>query len=1526
MLRMRLPETGLAMAALATVLSGCFGQLEVPAETQLTCTAGEKCPTGWTCVESIRRCVKTEGIDTNAPSFSGTPTLTPTVLRSGAAARLTFKASEQLFDVPVVKLKLPGGDRPLTLITKPEAFNGDYVFEYIAQGTEPEDPVDYPVEVVLTDTTGSVSGNLSAGGLRFDFTAARVSQVNLNRAFLSTGQTAILAFTLSEQVSAPPVVRIANVGTMTQDTTAVFPLYRYRYQSVGPPTEPTPAAGERPSPNAVEIDVEDLAGNKTANSLAGQLYFDFDPPKLTAPVEVLPSSRFARAGSVVRVKVSADELLGDGTSATIGPAPMVATRDNTGAYVFSYTVLDGQNGDAEIKVTLVDVAGNSVSLPPETVAFDTTVPQVAPANVVVGPYKSPSTTPSFTLNFNEPMATATVTVAGQAASCSAVSQSMSCSYSVPAGLPSGHRLETDGPFPVVVEMTDRAGNPNVVTVGAMTFDFTAPKVKAGNLELVADPNNPALAAGLSVSALKVNSTARFFFQTSETLSALPVVRATQGANALAFTQVSGVPTSTTFLYAHVLAAGPPSQGVYAVEVAMTDRAGNVGTDTFTVDDDGTQFVIDTVAPALPDTTKLVYKRWPWGDSAGGAPKFTLEGTAGAVEAGGVVVPMDGSRNWLAPPKRAEVDGSFTPILLSAVDRRVVYLAHFDGAGNFDVPKPNPPTMVRNVEWTATLGQKLPGSLIENPHTAAKRPVMFSWLEQEQQLLGKDDGIAAMDAQIATVRAHGYFRKIRTGGRPPDRSSTPLVYDSVRGVSVMFGGAQKDRPNISDTWEWNGIRWQEVFPADPEGDGNPGPRQGHMMTFDSARGKVLMFGGNASGALNELWEYDGNSWKLIPTTGTWPVARSNGGFVYDTVRGVVILFGGAQGATVLSDLWEYNPSLRTWSGPLAQTGSAPGLRRSHQFVQDPTTGEIILFGGNNGAGNAPLTTYRLMPGSNLWTNLVNGPVAQSGANLTYDRSRSRFLLYGASAQTWELNNAVVAGAWTDRTGFSGPASLTQAGIAYDESRRRVVMFGGNDGGGTTDYTWEWNGATGAWVDLSTPTSGGGYTYRTNAALAFHGQRGVAVMFGGNWDFTPIYGDTLEFDGVRWQPISITDPEGDGSPGALGGATLVSDPRANGRMVMFGGEGPTNQLWEYKFNTSTFARSWDLLTPGGTIPSARMNQAMAFDVVNGRYYLFGGTTGVADAATTYHYSFATNLWTASAVGGAPAARSHHGMVYDSVRARLVLFGGVSGGTLFGDTWEYNPAAPATGWVQITPTDPEGDGNPAARLGHVMFYDLQRGRTVLFGGSTSTSVAGPYGDAWEWNGQSWRKLDIADPYVETRPVPRSLATGAFDSVTGQALIIGGRVSGQTGSELSDTWLWNGNGGGKTGQFVSFAFGSAQADDPVDSSKKATLSSVTATVSAGGVSFGAGTQPGYEVRWFEQNDWKLAGAVITASGDQVTAVSQTFTNNLSRMFYGPQKTLNLSITTRGPNGAPPLAQFTESPRVHLDYAELTVRYTVTP
>ena len=68
----------------------------------------------------------------------------------------------------------------------------------------------------------------------------------------------------------------------------------------------------------------------------------------------------------------------------------------------------------------------------------------------------------------------------------------------------------------------------------------------------------------------------------------------------------------------------------------------------------------------------------------------------------------------------------------------------------------------------------------------------------------------------------------------------------------------------------------------------------------------------------------------------------------------------------------------------------------------------------------------------------------------------------------------------------------------------------------------------------------------------------------------------------------------------------------------------------------------------------------------------------------------------------------MAYDSGRGRLVLFSGKGGEGLFRDTWEWN----GTSWGELDPADTR----PSRRSTHAMAYDSVRERVVLFGGYTS------------------------------------------------------------------------------------------------------------------------------------------------------------------------------------------------------------------
>ena len=114
-------------------------------------------------------------------------------------------------------------------------------------------------------------------------------------------------------------------------------------------------------------------------------------------------------------------------------------------------------------------------------------------------------------------------------------------------------------------------------------------------------------------------------------------------------------------------------------------------------------------------------------------------------------------------------------------------------------------------------------------------------------------------------------------------------------------------SLSSGYIWQSQRIQQAprIPDWVEFDApeKPPARNGHSLTFDPIRGRVVLFGGWNGSALNDTWEYDGTNWIRI-TTPTSPSARYGHSLTFDPIRGRVILFGGDTGSTRLNDTWEY----------------------------------------------------------------------------------------------------------------------------------------------------------------------------------------------------------------------------------------------------------------------------------------------------------------------------------------------------------------------------------------------------------------------------------------------------------------------------------------------------------------------------------------------------------------------------------------------------------------------------------------------
>lgn len=244
-----------------------------------------------------------------------------------------------------------------------------------------------------------------------------------------------------------------------------------------------------------------------------------------------------------------------------------------------------------------------------------------------------------------------------------------------------------------------------------------------------------------------------------------------------------------------------------------------------------------------------------------------------------------------------------------------------------------------------------------------------------------------NGHTSTWERHG-TSWVRSAARPapPARAASAIAYDSARDVLVLFGG--EDYPGCrAETWEYDGRTWTQISTRS-----SPPARCGHAMAYDSARHVVVLFGGQSDAVsglqLGDTWEYDGSTWTQVATP-TSPAPRSGQDMVYDSTRGIVVLFGGTAGATFFDDTWEYDGT--TWTR--VSTPTAPEQRAWHAMAYDAARGVVVLFGGFDTATLADAGTWEY--DGTTWTQAtpLTSPPARSVDSMAYDPARSVVVLFG-----------------------------------------------------------------------------------------------------------------------------------------------------------------------------------------------------------------------------------------------------------------------------------------------------------------------------------------------------------------------------------------------------------------------------------------------------------------------------------------------------------------------------------------------------
>jgi cysteine-rich repeat protein len=327
------------------------------------------------------------------------------------------------------------------------------------------------------------------------------------------------------------------------------------------------------------------------------------------------------------------------------------------------------------------------------------------------------------------------------------------------------------------------------------------------------------------------------------------------------------------------------------------------------------------------------------------------------------------------------------------------------------------------------------------------------------LMGGDTGAAS----AATWRFDGSTWTQASAGPPPAaRAGAAMAYDAARDRVVLHGG---DSPALlGDTLTWNGASWAAQTPGSA-------PLQVYVPSVapEPSRGSVLYFGGlgRISGTTtSETWRWDGGRWQQL-APGPAPSARADHSLTYDPLRDEIVLFGGHATFTTPS-----NPSSQTWiwngaTWTQRTPAVSPPARWGHGAVWDAARGRVVIHAGRN--DGARLADTWAWDGT-TWTELdvAAAPPGRAYLGMAYDQGRDRIVIFGGETdvavfvqETWEFDGAT----WTLIDAASSPPGRVCLGtLTYAPTRGRVLLYGGLTDAGAVGDTWEWDGTT--WSPLTT----------------------------------------------------------------------------------------------------------------------------------------------------------------------------------------------------------------------------------------------------------------------------------------------------------------------------------------------------------------------------------------------------------------------------------------------------------------------------
>jgi len=306
------------------------------------------------------------------------------------------------------------------------------------------------------------------------------------------------------------------------------------------------------------------------------------------------------------------------------------------------------------------------------------------------------------------------------------------------------------------------------------------------------------------------------------------------------------------------------------------------------------------------------------------------------------------------------------------------------------------------------------------------------------------GLLSVAAQAQTL---SYSLLESPESKPSARLDGTITYDPAGRQIYLFGG--QDSVPRNDLWAYSLAqrRWIEIQVAGAV----PPARFGHTLIFDSARRRLVLFGGQAGGFFSDVWAFNisSTSWQQLSADNVGPSRRYGHSAIYESARDRMVISHGFTNSGRFDDTWAFDFGTNTWRD-LSPSGTRPLRRCLHHAAYDSERGQMYLYGGCS-SGSGPC------PQGDLWS----------------------FYL--------ALNR------WTERTPQNSPPPREHYGMAYDAVRRKLLVFGGS-GSGLLNDTWEFDPSSASWRQAT--VAGQLPNPRSRHEAVYAADRGVIYFFGGS----------------------------------------------------------------------------------------------------------------------------------------------------------------------------------------------------------------------------------------------------------------------------------------------------------------------------------------------------------------------------------------------------------------------------------------------